>query len=145
MKRLHAPPIMTSTKIVLFGTLLAVLFLLSCCSSLSDYRQQGFDAFQWQFNAVKNEDKDFHKVITLDTVTVHIVTDRKYFDWNIAAAYGSPVAGYANTNNEIWLFGKRVRGKIFVNQAILGHELNHLLNFKNREVVDPDRLDEIGL
>lgn len=27
----------------------------------------------------------------------------------------------------------------------MGHELNHLLNFKNPKVADPDKLDELGL
>lgn len=35
-------------------------------------------------------------------------------------------------------------GKIVVIQAILDHELNHLLQFANPCVQDPDRLDGIG-
>ncbi len=88
---------------------------------------------------------NLYEVIELKNVKIFIVGDRKHFDYEKASAYGSPVVGYANTKNEIHLFGKRVDGKIVVNQAILGHELNHLLNFKNREINDPDKLDEKGL
>ena len=75
----------------------------------------------------------------------HIVGDRKDFNYEKVAAYGSPIAGYANTNNEIGILGKRVGDKIIINQNILGHELNHLLNFRNPKIVNPDKLDEMGL
>ena len=39
---------------------------------------------------------------------------------------------------------KRVKGKVVLNQAILGHELTHLLNFKNPDIANPDKLDDIG-
>jgi len=133
------------TRKILSGVAVLAVVLISACGSLSDSRNEGFQAFQWHFNALRNEDKDFHKQIYIDNVKVHIVTDRKYFNWNVAAAYGSPVAGYANTDNEIWLFGKKVDGKVIINQAILGHELNHLLNFKDSEVADPDKLEELGI
>ena len=84
---------------------------------------------------------DLYQVVELKNVKVHIVGDRKHFSWDKAAAHGSPVAGYANSNNEIFVFGKRVNGKIVINQAILGHELQHLLNFQNPAIVNPDRLE----
>ena len=87
---------------------------------------------------------DLYEVVELKNVKIHIVGDRKFFKWDRAAAYGSPVAGYATTKNEIWVFGKLVDGKIVVNQAILGHELNHLLNFINPRVANPDNLDDLG-
>ena len=86
-----------------------------------------------------------HKVIELKNVKVHIVGNRSQFNWDRAAAYGSPVAGYANTKNEIWLFGRLAKGKVIINQAILGHELNHLLSFKEPVIANPDKLDDLGL
>ena len=86
-----------------------------------------------------------HEVIEIKNVKVHIVSDRKDFNWHKAAAYGSPVLGYARRTNEIHVFGKLVGDKIIINQAILGHELNHLLNFKNPRIANPDRLSELGL
>lgn len=88
---------------------------------------------------------DVYEVVDLKSVKVFIVGDRKHFDWDKALAPGSGIAGYANTNNEIHLFGKRVGDKIVINQAILGHEFNHLLNFKNRKIANPDKLDELGI
>jgi hypothetical protein len=42
------------------------------------------------------------------------------------------------------VFGKMVNGKIIMNQVILGHEFNHLLNFENPKIADPDKLDDLG-
>ncbi len=120
------------------------LFSFSGCVSLAtDARKEGFNIIQRGFASI-DPSPHLHEVIELEKVTIHVVGDRKYFSWNRAAAYGSPVAGYANTKNEIWLFGKIVNGKIIVNQAILGHELNHLMNFKNKHFANPDKLDDIG-
>lgn len=90
------------------------------------------------------ESPNLHEVFLLKNVKVHIVGHRRHFNWERAAAYGSPVVGYANRKNEIWLFGKIVKGKIVLNQSVLGHEFNHLLNLKNPKIADPDKLDDLG-
>ena len=41
------------------------------------------------------------------------------------------------------MFGRAVNGKIVLNQAVLGHELNHLLNFTDPDVANPDKLEEV--
>ena len=89
--------------------------------------------------------EDLYEVIELNNIKIHVVGDRKKFKWEKAAAYGSPVAGYATNNNEIWVLGKVVKGKIIINQAILGHELNHLLNIKDPRVANPDDLEDLGV
>jgi len=118
--------------------------LAGCSSHVTDYRKMGFDFIQQGFASIENT-PDVYEIIELEKVRVYVVGDRKHFNWEKAAAYGSPIAGYANTHNEICLFGKRVGDKIIVNQAVLGHEFNHLLNFKNSKIADPDKLDNMGL
>ena len=120
-----------------------VYSLTGCVSVGTDFRKQGFIMFQKDFMAAE-ETPGLHEVIELKNVKVHIVGSREYFNWDRAAAYGSPVLGYANTKNEIWIFGRRDKNKIIINQAITGHELNHLLNFKNHKIANPDELDESG-
>lgn len=90
------------------------------------------------------ESPNLHEVVILKNVKVHIVGHRRLFSWDGAATYGSPVAGYANRKNEIWLFGRILNGRIVLNQAVLGHEFNHLLNFENPKIADPDKLDDLG-
>ena len=121
-----------------------LLFLLTGCASLAtDYRKEGFSITQRGFAQIDST-PNLNEVIEVKNVKVHIVGNRKYFDYDKAAVDGSAIAGYANTNNEISLFGKVVDGKIVVNQVILGHEFNHILQFNNPIVADPDRLDELG-
>jgi len=128
-------------------TICAVLFpaflLISCVSLATDLRKIGFNEIQKGFASL-DKTPNLHEVVELKNVKVHIVGDRKYFKWDKAAAYGSPVAGYATSKNEIYVFGKTVKGKVVINQAILGHELTHLLNFKNSNIGNPDKLDDIG-
>jgi hypothetical protein len=138
---------MRQGKLRHIAKLIGLIFLIvvaGCGSYAAEYRKQGFDFMQKSFMSIEGK-SDVYEVIELKNVKVFIVGDRKNFNWDKASAYGSPVAGYANTKNEIHLFGKRVGDKIVVNQAILGHEFNHLLNFKNPKIANPDRLDELGL
>ena len=88
---------------------------------------------------------DLYMVVELEKVKVHIVSDRKYFKWKTASASGSPVVGYATSGNEIFIFGRRLGDKIVINQAILGHEFNHLLNYKDPSVANPDLLDNLEI
>ncbi|MCP4575350.1 MAG: hypothetical protein GY846_03575 [Deltaproteobacteria bacterium] len=130
------------SKLVFFVALMGAF--ASCNPYATHYRKEGFNLTQKGFASIAPT-PDVYEVIELKNVKIVIVGDRKHFNYEKAAAYGSPVAGYANTNNEIYLFGKRVENKIVVNQAILGHEFNHLLNFKNKKIADPDKLDKMGL
>ena len=118
--------------------------LSSSCSPLAtDYRKYGFRIVERGFVSLE-ESPDLHEVVSLQNVTIHIVGHRKHFQWKKASAFGSSIVGYANKKNEIWLLGKIVDGKIVINQVVLGHELNHLLNFENPEIADPDKLEDLG-
>ena len=124
--------------------LLLFTFILAGCVTLAtDYRKIGFKEMQRGFAALEKS-PTLNETIKLKNVTIHVVGDRRHFKWDRAAAFGSPVLGYANRKNEIYIFGAYAGGKIIVNQSILGHELNHLLNFKNPAIADPDKLDDLG-
>ncbi len=129
----------------LYGLILVGLIygLSGCVPLATDVRKEAFKSFDKSFGSL-GESPTLNEVIDLGGVKVHIVGHRQFFNYQRAAAYGSPVVGYATSNNEIWVFGKVVRGKIVINQAVLGHELMHLLGFKNRDIADPDRLDDLG-
>jgi hypothetical protein len=141
-KNITIPGKLKRVVIVLIG--LGCVWLLAGCASLAgESRVEGFRIVQQGFESIEGTGR-VHEVVELRNVIVHIVSDRGDFDWEEASAYGSPVLGYARRNNEIHVLGKRVGDKIVVNQAILGHELNHLLNFKNSNIANPDQLDDLG-
>jgi hypothetical protein len=128
-------------------TVLTAIVLAGCVTLATDYRKVAFREMQRGFESLAKK-PNLHEVVKLDNVTVHVVGDRNRFRWQRARNEGSRVAGYATRKNEIWVFGAVVDGRIVVNQAILGHELNHLLQFatENRPtpIHNPDKLDDIG-
>jgi hypothetical protein len=126
-----------------FFLVLGVLFVSGCVPLATDNRKEAFRSFDRSFASL-DESPSLNEVIDIGGVKIHIVGHRHFFNLHHAAAYGSPVVGYATSNNEIWVFGKVVKGKIVVNQAVLGHELVHLLQFKDPRVANPDKLDDLG-
>ena len=130
------------TLVLLFCSLM--LIPASCVPVATEYRLDGFQYFNRSFAQIE-QDPDLYEMIELEKVRVYIVGQRKFFKWERAAAYGSPLQGYATDRNEIFVFGKRVGNQIIVDQSILGHELNHLLNFSNPNVANPDELTDLGL
>lgn len=116
--------------------------LLSGCSSFVADREQGFNMIQRGFSGLEST-PELYKEVELDHIKVVIVGTREQFQWDRAAARDSHIMGYATPANEIWVFGKVVDGKIVVNEAIIGHELTHLLNFKNPEVANPDKFRDL--
>jgi hypothetical protein len=129
-------------RIFFIGIGLLVTITFACTPLSSDYRAQGLKYTQRAFDYYE-ETPDLHRVIELEKVRIHIIGSRKFFQWEKAKSEGSATIAYATPKNEIFLFGKKVGNKIVVNQAVLGHELNHLLNFRDMEIADPDELNEI--
>lgn len=116
--------------------------ITACTSFGTDYRQQGFKLTQKAFESYP-ETPSLYEVVELKNIRIYIVGNQDSFNWQYASAFGSPIKGYATKNNEIWVLGKKLNGKIIVNQVVLGHELNHLLNFENRGFANPDNLNHI--
>ncbi len=119
-------------------------FLMSCIPIATDYRIQGFNYIQKGFASLPDS-PDLYEEITIEKLKIIIVGSRKNFNWDKAKNEKSGIAGYANTKNEIYLFGKRIGNKIVLNQGVLGHELNHILNFKTNKIADPHQLESLEL
>lgn len=128
--------------------LIGLLFIISCGSWPTEYRKEGFKLLQQGYNSIEAGTTPFHVTVNLKNVKVHIVSNRKYFSWEKAREKKYGIIEYANRKNEVWLLGKIVMTpdgpKIIVNQAVLGHGLNHLLNYKNPQIAHPDKLDKYG-
>ena len=106
-------------------------------------RKSGFKLVQKSFASMPETPK-LNEVVVLKNVRVHIVGHMSGYSGE-AASYGSGVLGYATPDNEITVLGKRVGDTIVVNQAVLGHELKHLLNYQNSKIANPDNLDFLGI
>ena len=75
------------------------------------------------------------ETIQLKRVTVYVCPDSSYFPPTCTSYF---VKGCATHKNEIYVIGEVVDGKIITNDTILGHELRHLLNWKNPVIKNPD-------
>jgi hypothetical protein len=129
-------------SVVMTLLFVSLLTLLTGCSSFVADREQGFNMIQRGFSALEPT-PGLYKEVELEHVKVVIVGTREQFQWKKAAVRNSQILGYATPANEIWIFGKMVDGKIVVNEAVIGHELTHLLNFKNPEIANPDKFREL--
>ena len=135
---------------IFLRTIIRIVYLglipltISCSPLAVDLRNEGSRLTQQAFESFE-QTSELYEVIELRNIRIYIVGDRKHFKWNGASAYGSPILGYATENNDIYVFGRRVGNKIIINETVLGHELNHLLNFQNPEIADPDKLDKLEL
>lgn len=135
-------------KTIITLCLIGIVFLIIGCTSLiTDYRKDGFKAYSMSF-ALVSDTLELYKIIKIKNIEVHIVGDRSKFIDKRARLVEKGVVGYATAKNgvyQIWLFGKIVNGKVIVNQAVLGHEFNHILKYVDKSITNPDKLDELGM
>jgi len=75
---------------------------------------------------------------------VVVVPDRSFFDWDKARDKSSGIFSYYNNDTStLWTIGKLHKGRILLHQSVIGHELNHSLNFKEVSITNPDKLEEL--
>lgn len=132
----------TQARLLCAGCLCLFSMLTGCSSYIAD-REQGFNMIERGFSGLETT-PGLYKEVQIERVKVIIVGDREQFKWQKAAAKDSAIIGYATPNNEIWIFGKVVEGRIVINEAVIGHELVHLLNFQDTTIANPDKLQELN-
>ena len=102
--------------------LAAVLFILGACVSTGQEK--------------------FHRVIHLKDVEIHVVSDREMFDYlpyTPAKSGFLKINGYAYVREgKIYVLGHHDGYGIALNSATLGHEIWHLMAYRDGELNDPD-------
>ncbi len=100
-------------------------------------RMDGFDA-QWRgFNALKSE--PFGAYETEIKVKVIVVEDMK------SIGYPGAAGTYSHPAGVIRIVGKKIKGKIVLCPSVLGHEVQHALEYQDQgKYVNPDRLEDYG-
>lgn len=119
---------------------LALLVVLQGCghSGATIARMDGFNA-QWRgFEALKGT-KSFHRETEIK-VKVIVVGDSSEI------GYPGAVATYSHPQGVIHIVGKMVNGKILLCPAVLGHEIQHALEYQDQDgaFANPDKLEEFG-
>ncbi len=121
------------------------ILVAGCSSPLFMYNlNNGQSNIQSAFNAL-DEATDIDTTVVLRQVKVRIIGDREKFLNRYAL--DKSVRGYVKINKddsaEVFVLGYRQKGKIIVNQVVLGHEINHILSHQNDQIANPDRLKEL--
>jgi len=124
--------------------LILIVFVLftGCGLSTTELRQQGFNTTQRGF--ITLPDMKGEVIVHAKDVYVHFVSRDRMKELIKEHKLSSGCAGFVNTKNHIYINGRMVGDKITINQNILGHELNHLLNWKNPIIANPDKLSNMG-
>ena len=107
-----------------------MLIIINGCASVAIMQhQEAFNLSQRAFITYPSIGCDEELDIVLEKVTVHILC---------RDSMKKPTAGLANTDNEIWVIGRRGKNGIILNDMIGGHEWRHLLNWEDPRIANPD-------
>jgi hypothetical protein len=74
-------------------------------------------------------------IVTLKTIEVHIVPDFTHFPANAARL---EVLGCAVSDGRIYMIGRQTDRGVIFDHSVAGHELAHLLNWKDGRIQNPD-------
>lgn len=102
--------------------------------------QKGFDYYHIGYTYLP-ESLPLNETIVLRNLKVHIVGSLKKFGRNKFRDDEKAPVDDPRRKHEIWVVGKKLKGKIIINQVVLGHELKHLMHLVRPEVVCPCRLE----
>jgi hypothetical protein len=127
------------------GILLARFFIfalaVACCcgcapAAATVARMDGFDA-QWRgFNSLKSDpDLHYETEIKVKVIVVGNLAD---------IGYPGAAATYSHPEGAIRIVGKRINGKIVLCPAVIGHEIQHALEYQDGGFANPDKLEEYG-
>lgn len=102
--------------------------------------QKGFDYYHIGYTYLP-ESLPLNETIVLRNLKVHIVGSLKKFEREKFRDDEKAPVDDPRRKHEIWVVGKKLKGKIIINQVVLGHELKHLMHLIRPEVVCPCRLE----
>lgn len=118
--------------------LLALLTVLptGCVPAATVARMEGFDA-QWKGFATLPSDPSLYYETEIK-VKVIVVAD------SAQTGYPGAAATYTHPDGVIRIIGKKINGKIVLCPSVIGHEIQHALQFQDGNFVDADRMEEYG-
>ncbi len=126
----------------LFLTLIIALLFSSCApiEIRGDYLQKGFDYTNLGYTSLP-ESSPMNETIIIENLRVIIVGSLDEYQHRRITQEKDDTAQPAKTIHDIWVIGKKLKGKIIINQVVLGHELKHLMNLIRPDVLCPADLE----
>lgn len=107
-----------------------------CVPSATLARMDGFNA-QWRGFASLPADPGLHYETEIK-VKIIVVGDSSQ------TGYPGAAATYSHPDGVIRIIGRMVNNKIVLCPAVIGHEIQHALQFQDGNFVDPDKMEEYG-
>jgi len=122
----------------LTALVIMVAIVSGCTSQATILRRDGFNLQAQGFRALTSEPFGrYEKEIRVRVIVVEDMADMNY--------HGA-VGTYSHPEGIIRIVGKKVKGKIILNPSVLGHEVQHALEYQDPQgvFVNPDKMEEYG-
>lgn len=114
--------------------------MIGCTAS--HYRQTGFDNFIQEFVELREhpDAKSFDRVsVRIKNLEVILVDHPDEIPYDHPGVVGLAVG--LPRSYRIYILATKIGEKFYVNQAVLGHELLHVLHWRDKKIVDADQID----
>uniref|UniRef100_A0A6M3KLH8 Uncharacterized protein n=1 Tax=viral metagenome TaxID=1070528 RepID=A0A6M3KLH8_9ZZZZ len=119
----------------IINTIILVLFLFGCIPGSQPLMYNEGNRYLDQSFELLPKSKFKPIIIILKEVKVYVFDDNP-----LLTKEGMKGKSFASTDNCIYVIGKRdASGKIMLQQNVLGYELQHLLNWKDDRIKNPDK------
>lgn len=123
-------------------TLVAIILVSSCAPReiSGDYLQKGFDYTNLGYTSLP-ESSPLNETITIKNLRVIVVGSLDECRPVSITLNADDTAQPAEPRYVIWVVGKKLKGKIIINQVVLGYELKNLLHLIKPDVLCPCDLE----
>jgi len=122
---------------------LVLVLLLPNCAPVEirgDYLQKGFDYTNLGYTSLP-ESSPLNETIAIKNLKVIIVGSLDQYQRRRITQDADDTAQPVKPRHEIWVVGKKLKGKIIINQVVLGYELKHLMHLIRPDVLCPYDLE----
>ena len=114
--------------------LFLLLLLLYSCTSFTQEQRYGYSHFNTAFDMLPPVEEQ--RMVLLKNVLIIVRTNNTTMS-NVHG--GLDVWGVSYKTNIVEVVGKMRGDKIYVNPAVLGHEMMHLMTFDDEDFYNPDK------
>ena len=141
-KRGHFALVSPLRAFALFLTFVIVPLLPSCVpiEIRSDYLQKGFDYTNLGYTSLP-ESSPLNETIRIENLRVIIVGSLDQYQRRSITQNADDPAQPMEPRHNIWVIGKKLKGKIIINQVVLGYELKNLMHLIRPDVLCPCDLE----
>ena len=131
-------PLCLCVRLFFFFCLASILTLSSCTpvEIRGDYLQKGFDYTNLGYTSLP-ESSPLNETVVIKNLRVIIVGSLDQYQRRRITQNVDDTAQPVEPRHDIWIIGKKLKGKIIINQVVLGYELKNLMHLIRPDVLCP--------